>query len=55
MVFRRVDTGEDGVALFMKKNKFKAKKNISIILMDCNLPGISGYDAALEIKTLINE
>ena len=50
-----MDTGEDGVALFIKKNKFRAKKNISIILMDCNLTGISGYDAAIEIKTLINQ
>ena len=45
MVYIRADTGEDGVKIFKESNKTKSAINIKIILMDCNLPGISGYEA----------
>ena len=38
MNYIRADTGEQGIKIFEKLNKYYSLDNIHIILMDCNLP-----------------
>ena len=49
----RADSGEEGLEVFIKRNKKLSLKNIHIIIMDCNLLEMTGYEASDLIKKLI--
>ena len=40
---------------FMKFNKKKSVKNIDIIIMDCEMPIMNGFESSLKIKKLVEE
>ncbi len=46
----RVDTAEDGKAAFAKFSK--AKRRYDLILMDCQMPEMNGFDTTREIRRL---
>jgi len=51
----RADSGEDAISVFKLRNKKKSTQNIQIIIMDCNLLVMTGYEASFEIKKLIQQ
>eukprot|EP00827_Trimyema_finlayi_P003075 TRINITY_DN2765_c0_g1_i1.p2 TRINITY_DN2765_c0_g1~~TRINITY_DN2765_c0_g1_i1.p2 ORF type:complete len:136 (-),score=13.50 TRINITY_DN2765_c0_g1_i1:69-476(-) len=47
--------GQQALDLFQENNEKENENNIKVILMDCQMPIMNGFDACLKIKTLILE
>ena len=47
--------GKMALDLFIKNNSYECDQNgiIDIIIMDCNMPIMNGYDSSNKIKTLV--